>query len=234
MKPDHNAPRLLGGAFLIQAVASGLSFLLLTSAIGTGTITDILVNTANNPTLVRSSILVELVTSMGIVFLAVMLYLVLRKYNGTIALVAFGLYIAEATILAVSKIGTLALIPLSQEFVQAGSPAASHFQALGSTLYHGVDRMGYDLHMVPFALGAVLFYYLFVRSGVIPRPLALFGLAAATLALVGSPLVLLGVDVPMVVFVPNLPFELTAGVWFLVVGVGRSVATPRPPSRARG
>jgi hypothetical protein len=73
--------------------------------------------------------------------------------------------------------------------------------------------------MLPFALGATLFYYLFFKSGYIPRVLSLWGLIAASLALIGTPFVLLGYDVPMIVFLPNLPFELTIGVWLLVKGI---------------
>ncbi len=73
--------------------------------------------------------------------------------------------------------------------------------------------------MWPFALGAMLFYYLFFKSGYIPRVLALWGLIAASLALIGTPFVLFGYDVPMIVFLPNLPFELTIGVWLMVKGI---------------
>jgi hypothetical protein len=73
--------------------------------------------------------------------------------------------------------------------------------------------------MFPFALGATLFYSLFLKSGYIPRVLALWGLIGAFLALIGTPFVLLGYDVPMVVFLSILPFELTIGVWLLVKGI---------------
>ena len=53
----------------------------------------------------------------------------------------------------------------------------------------------------------------------IPRALALWGLIAAPLALIGTLIVLLGYEVPLWVFLPNLPFELTIGVWLLVKGV---------------
>jgi hypothetical protein len=32
-------------------------------------------------------------------------------------------------------------------------------------------------------------------------------------------LALLGYDVPIVVFLPNLPFELTIGIWLMVKGI---------------
>lgn len=64
-----------------------------------------------------------LVASAGIIVLTVLLYIVLNKQNKIIALVALGWWLAEAITLAVSTIGTFALIPLSLKFVKAGAPA---------------------------------------------------------------------------------------------------------------
>jgi len=109
-----------------------LSGSLLNAATGSGSISDILVSISNNLTLMRISILVELVTSIGIVVLAVLLYVVFHKQNKITALVALGWWLAEAITLAVSKIGAFALIPLSLEYVKAGAPDSSYFQTLAA------------------------------------------------------------------------------------------------------
>jgi hypothetical protein len=67
MNSERNIPRFLGAAFLIVFVASILSGSLQESAIGTGSMSDTLISISNNLTLMRLSILVELVTSLGIV-----------------------------------------------------------------------------------------------------------------------------------------------------------------------
>ena len=73
--------------------------------------------------------------------------------------------------------------------------------------------------MLPFALGATLFYYLFYKSGYIPKVLNLLGLIAAPLALIGILFSLLGYNVPIFVFILNLPFELGIGLWLLIKGI---------------
>ena len=103
-----------------------------------------------------------------------------------------------------------------RESVIAGHPA--YMQTLGNLLYEAAE-FGDWLHMIPFSLGAFMFYYLFFKSGYIPRILSLFGIIAASLALIGTPFVLLGYDIPLAVFLPNLLFELTIGVWLLVKGI---------------
>jgi hypothetical protein len=173
-------------------------------------------NIANNPLQMRASILVEMITAIGIVMLGALLYVTLKKQNGNIALVALGLYLIEAALLAASRIPAFSLLRTSQESVIAGHP--DYLQALGNVFYEA-QSFGYDLHMLPFALGATLFYILFFRSGFLPRVLSLWGLIAAPLAFIGTLFSLLGYNVPIFVFLPNLPFELGAGLWLMVKGI---------------
>jgi hypothetical protein len=221
MNTSKNTIRLLGAAFLIVFVASMLSGSLLNAAVGTGSISDILVNVATNLTLMRISILVELVTSLGIIVLASLLYIVLHKQGKIIARVALGWWLAEAIILAVSKIGAYALIPLSQEFVEAGTPASSHFQALGDFFYYGFDRQGWAIHMLFFCLGGILWYYLFYRSKYIPRALSIWGVAAVSLVAINIMLMLYdrNIELQMLLLAPYLVFEFLIGPWLMIKGI---------------
>ncbi len=212
MNSDKKTIRLLGAAFLFVFIASMLSTQLLPSVVGSGSISDILVNISDNLTLMRTSIMVGLVTSIGIVVLAVLLYIVLHKQNEIIALVALGWWLAEAITLAVSKIGLFALIPLSQEFVKAGAPAASYFQTLGDFLYSGVYQQGDDIHMLFYCLGGILWFYLFYRSRYIPRVISVFGLAIESLGLIGMVLGFFAINTNRLFLYPILPLELIVGL----------------------
>jgi hypothetical protein len=219
MKSKKHAPRLLGAAFLIVVFTSLTSGLLLGSVVGSGSISDILVNISDNLTLMRISNLIDLVTSLGIVVLAVLLYIVLNTQNKIIALVALGWWLAEALFLAISKMGAFALIPLSLEFVKAGAPEHSIYQTLGEFLYHGVYGQGYTIHMWFYCIGGILWYYLFYKSKYIPRVISLWGLIAVAVASVGIVFQFLGYDVPIFVSLPILPFELTIGIWLMLKGI---------------
>ena len=222
MDTDVNTIRLLGAAQLIVFVSAILSEFLLKSVVGSGSISDILVNISKNVSQMRISNLVALVDSLGIVFLAVLFYVVFNRQYEIIALVALGFFLAEAITLAVSKLGAFALIPLSQEFIEAGAPEPSYFQALGDFLYRGVDRQGYHIHNLFFCLGGILWYYLFLKSGYIPQALSLWGLVAVSLLLIPVLLQIYYRDFThhvMVVGLPYLPFELFLGVWLIVTGL---------------
>lgn len=220
MNTEMSTIRLLGAAQVIVFVASMVSERLLVSVVGSGGMTSILVNVSKNLTRMRISNLVALLNSLAIVVLAVMFYVVFYKQYRIIALLALGCFVAEAITLAVSKIGTYALLPLSQEFVEAGAPEQSYFQTLGDFLYFGLDRLGYDIHMLFFCLGGILWYSLLYSSMLVPRALAIWGLAAVSLLSIPVLLVLYsrGSTPLMVLGLPYAPFELVLGVWLIVKG----------------
>ncbi len=220
MGTEMSIVRLLGVAQLIVFVASMVSERLLASVVGSGSTSDLLVNISENLTRMRISNLVALLNSLAIVVLAALFYVVFNKQYKIIALVALGCFLAEAITLAVSKIGTYALVPFSQEFVEAGAPEPSYFQTLGDFLYHGLDRLGYDIHMLFFCLGGILWYYLLYSSRLVPRALSIWGLVAICLLSIPVLLVLYrrGSTPLMVLGLPYAPFELVLGVWLIVKG----------------
>ena len=221
MNIEMSTIRLLGAAQLMVFVGGMLSERLLASVVGSGKISEKLVNISNNLTRMRISNLVALIESFVIVVLGVLFYIVFNNEYKIIALVALGCFLAEAITKAVAKIGAYALIPLSQEFVEAGAPEPSYFQTLGDFLYDGFDRKGYDIHMLFFCLGSILWSYLFYISNYIPRALSVWGLAASCLLLIP---VLLGLydrdflPAAMILALPYVPYELFLGVWLIVKG----------------
>ncbi len=128
--------------------------------------------------------------------------------------------------MAISRLGALALVQLSHSFVDAGAPSQSAYQILGESLEKGVYAPAYTVHMFFYCIGGLLWYGLFYRSRSIPRLIALWGLLAAALGLVGIVVELFGVRAPTLVFLPLLGFELTIGFWLLTRGVREERVLP--------
>jgi hypothetical protein len=209
----------LGVAQLFVFAASIVSEQLLKSAVGAGTLSEQISNISKNHRRIRISNLVALANTVGIIVLAALFYIVLSDLNKSIALVALGLFWAEAITLAMSKIGSYALIPLSRDFVDAGSPAKSHYQMSAEILYYGLDRKGYDVHMLFFCLGAILWYYLLYISEIVPNALSIWGLAAVCMLSVPVFLTLYNRDlIPAaeLLALPYAPFEVVLGIWLIV------------------
>jgi len=184
MNTEMNTVRLLGAAQVLVIVSFFITEGLQASAVGSGSISDILVNIAKKLTLIRISNLAALGQTLVIIAMGVLYYVVFYKEYQIIALVALGCFMLAAMSLVVGKIGTNALIPLSQEFVEAGAPESSHFQTQGNFLYHGVDRRGLELYAMFIYLGFLLANYLLFVSRSIPRTISIFGLVAICLILI--------------------------------------------------
>jgi hypothetical protein len=184
MNTDMNTVRLLGVFQVMIIVSFFFTEALQASAVGSGSISDILVNISKKLPLMRISNLAAVGQSLIIIAMGVLYYVVFYKEYQIIALVALGCFLVAAISTIVSKIGANALIPLSQEFVEAGAPESSYLQTLGDFLYNGVDRRGVELNAMFIYLGFFLANYLLVISRSIPRPISIFGLVAICLILI--------------------------------------------------
>jgi len=218
MNTIKNTSRVLGAAFLLQAVSSLVSnAFLLDPLIVPGNIISTMTNIANNAMQVRAGILGDMVTAFGIIFLGAILFVTLRKQNEKMALVALGFYILEAVLLAVSRLLTFSLLRNSQESVIAGHPA--YLQSLGNLTFETMHFGFSALAMLAFCLGAILFYYLLDKSRIVPRVLSLWGLITVFPCLIGTLSALFGYQVPFLIYLPYAPFEFVIGVWILVKGI---------------
>lgn len=218
MKTHHNNSRVLGAAFLLQFVTSFASGIIMKPAwFVPGNISATMLRIAEQPVMLRTNILVDMLTALGIIFLGAMLFITLRKQNEKITLVALGFYILEAGLLATSRMATFALLRLSQEFASAGGP--EHLLTFGNLALEAMDFVGDTLHMLAFCLGGILFYYLLDRSGTVPRWISLWGLITIFPLLIGTLTAIFRVELPFILFLPYVPFEFGIGVWILVRGI---------------
>jgi Domain of unknown function (DUF4386) len=232
MNSANRTSRVLGVAFLLQAVTSLTSGVILRSVLTVpGNMSGTMTNIANNAWLMRLNILGEVLTALGIIFLGAILFVTLRKHNEEMALVGLGFYILEAVLLAVSRIPAFSLLRISQDYVTAGQSAS--LQALGNLAFETMN-FGYTLLMLPFCLGALPFYYLLYKSGIVPRALSLWGLITVFPCLAGTLLTILGYEVPFAIYLPYAPFEFVIAVWILVRGVEGPSRETMDRNRASG
>jgi hypothetical protein len=229
METAEKKSRMLGLAFLIQFVtsfANGLFVLPVATGVqGFGRLENIgrtMATVAKNAGLVRLDILLELVTAAGVIFLGGMLYSAVKKQNQGLALTAFGLYVLEGALIAVTKLGLFALLVLSQQYIAGGSPVPLEPTAM--MLY---EVMSYSTTLLNFAacLGITIFYALLFKARTVAWPLSLWGLVSAQGVFAGVVMGLLGVKAPIFLYVLYIPFELVIGVWILIKGVKKETVT---------
>ena len=230
MGDDKRLGRYLGTTFLVVFVGSVLSEALTLSLFSDNT-ADTLENIAGNTALLRWSTVMELcITSVGIVVLAALLYAAVKHQNPLLAVLALGCSIAEATILAVSTLGSFLLIPVSETYAEAGS-AAPELIFLADSL-RDFDRFGWEVHHVFFGVAGLTWYALMYQSRRIPRWLSIWGILAVGVA-GSSSILLLATDIDLFFLAfPTGLFELVLGIWLVVHGLASNEPNPEPTSRS--
>lgn len=218
MSTVNKTSRILGVAFLLQFITSFSSGLFLQPAlIVPDNISETMSRIAENPSLMKANILVDMATALGVIFLGAMLYVTVRKQNEKIALIGLGFYILEGALLGASRAEAFSLLRISQEYIAAGRP--DYMQRMATLALESMDFVGFTLHVLVFCVGAILFYYLLYKSGVVPHVLSLWGLITVVPLLIMTLLALFDYQVPEILALPYFPFEFVIGLWILVKGV---------------
>jgi hypothetical protein len=170
-------------------------------------------------------VFLDLICAGAFVGIAVVILPVLKRFNETIAV---GYVVArsfEAVPFVIGAISLLSLLTLSREYVQAGVDAA-HFLPLGSGLLAAYDWTQLLGPRIFAALAALPFYYLLVRSKLVPRWLSIWGLVGATLFLIASLFNIFGLDpfltISILMFLPHALNEMVLAVWLIVKGFDSS------------
>jgi hypothetical protein len=219
----HRKNAMIAGVLWIIGTAAGL---LCFPFLGIIDKPDYLTKIATNENKVIIGAFLLLIMAFACAGIAIWLYPVLKKQNQALALGSVGFRIIENVLGIVSAICLLSLVPLSQEFVKAGAPVASYFQTSG-TLLLGVRDSISNIHLIPFCIGALMYYYVFYQSKLIPRWLSGWGLLAIIMNLASALLVLFNVignfsTAQVVLSIPIGVQEIVLGVWLIVKGFSPS------------
>lgn len=126
------------------------------------------------------------INNIGIVFIAVFAFGILRKFDEALAVGYLVARIIEGTVMMVGIIATFLLIPLSQQFLGAGSPQSSWFLSIGDVLKHA-RFLGLTLISLPMlGLGGLLFTWMLFRFRLVPRFISVVGLIGYALVFLGG------------------------------------------------
>jgi len=213
MNPNKIA-RNVGILFIVGTIAGILS------AVVTGPILEdpnYLTEIAANETQLIMGTLLILIMGFALAMLPVMLFPIFKKENEALAL---GAVVFRGALEAVSYIAIvismLLLLTVSKEYVSAGAPDAPYFQTLGTLLLEAGVWFGYIVSIV-FSLGALMIYYLFYKTNLIPRWLSLWGFVGAIIYIAEPVLAMFGSEIE-ILFAPLALQEMVLAIWLIVKG----------------
>jgi Domain of unknown function (DUF4386) len=224
MNPYRKTAIIAGVLFITATVADILSLPFLAPTDASNDLAR--VSAQGNQVIIGA--LLAFIGAFAVAGIAIALYPLLRKYHKGLALGAVGFRLIEAVFYLIGVVCLLLLVPLSQAFVKAGAPASSYFQTFGLILLAGHQWAGNVVSGLAFCLGALMYYYIFYHTKLIPRWLSGWGLVGATLSIVSDLLVMFSLIGPLSTtqVVLNLPIavqEMVLAVWLIVRGFDVSV-----------
>jgi hypothetical protein len=181
---QRRAEILIATLFVVTGVVSILgAFFVLNPILNAS---DYLARVFPNQGAVELGSLLWSINNIGIVFIAVFAFPVLRKLDEALAVGYLASRIIEGTIMMVGIAATLLLIPLSQEFLQAGAPQGSWFQTIGDVLQHAKYLGLTGLSLLMLGLGGLLFTWMLFRYRLVPRLISVVGLIGYALVFLVS------------------------------------------------
>jgi hypothetical protein len=186
---------------------------------------------SENQNLVVVGALFQLIMAFACAGIAIGLYPILRKQSESLALGAVGFRIIENIFQIVAALSLLSLLTISQESVKADAVAGSAFQTVGGLLLAVRFWASQVVAHFGWGIGALMYYFVFYRSKLIPRWLSAWGIVAIGLHMIsvllqlftqidpfsGSPILLLSVPIGLQ--------ELTLAGWLIVKGFNPSAVT---------
>jgi hypothetical protein len=180
---QRRAEILIATLFLVTAAASIPGAFVLDAILNTS---DYLAKVFPNKVAIELGSLLWSINNIGIVFIAVFAFRLLREFDEALAVGYLASRIIEGTIMMVGIAATLLLIPLSKEFINAGAPQNSWFRSLGDVLKQAKYLGLTELSLPILGLGGSLFTWMLFRFRLVPRLISAVGLISYAIVFFGG------------------------------------------------
>jgi hypothetical protein len=222
MRPNsRTTARAVGILFLISYAGFAIGSVLLASSLDPATS---LASIGASETQVIIGTLLSFLNVAAILGIAALLFPLLRVHGEGVAVWYVGMRVTKGAAYVTGMIGTLSLLTLSREVIAGGMTADG--QVLRAVLVAQGDWAAH-LATPPFILGAIALYALLYRSRLVPRFIAVWGLAAVASLTAGNvlaPELGGGFEPAMLLYLPIVANEVFLAVWLIVKGFTASAS----------
>lgn len=141
---------------------------------------------AANDSRVVLTALIEFVWALTGAGIAIGLYPVIKRFNPALALGSVAGRLVEGMFVVVGALELLALLTVSQEAVAAGSAALASAETVSNLVLAIREWTHGFVALIPFGVGAFMYYVVLYKSRLVPRWLSGWGLVAIALFMVST------------------------------------------------
>ena len=222
---------LSAGVLFIAATAASVSATALSQPFLTHS--DYLTRVTANANQVAGAALLDFLAAAASAGVAISLYPVLKGWNVGLSLGSVVFRTVEAVMYIAGLVTLLSLPALGQQFSRAASADRASYQAIGDSLLNAREEV-ILAGVLAFSLGALLYYYLFYRSRLVPRWLSGWGIAAIILMIVACLLAWFSHNPVTTYTILALPIgvqEMVLAVWLIASGFNSAALQSRTAAR---
>jgi len=210
----------IGWLFVLATVAGVLSVVVMSSTLGDEDLLSAV--HADQGSLIVGNMLIFVMLA-AMVGTAVLLSPILRVHSETLALTYVLARLLEVVVLSVGLVAALLLVPLSWDFAAADGADLASARVLAESLKAAIDWTGYLGAQMIFSISALVLNWAFLRNGLIPRWLSLWGLIGVPLAFASGLLVMFeslnsNASTLNLLVVPLAVQEMAMALWLIVSG----------------
>jgi hypothetical protein len=223
---------LVASLFLVTAFGAIAGAVLMNPVINAP---DYLTTVSAKSATVTSGMLFWLINDIGIVFIGVLMFPILRKQSESMALGYVSMRMFESMLMIFGVIFAMLLIPLSQDFLKAGATNVASYQAIGSVLKQAESLLLNTMQLICLGLGGIIFTSMLYQTKLVPRLISVVGLIGYSLLLPAFVLALFGIldSTPggsgSILAVPVAFFEIILmPVWLYAKGFNTAVISAKP------
>lgn len=219
MNSNKIAARTFGIAFLIGYISYGLGFGMLNTFINLPDSLSIIFN-SRNVVIFEAAIMMAVFAPINIV-LGVVMTPIFKPFNQPLAYGYLSAAIASTVLLIFGAIFLLLSIPLSEAFVKVGSGDTKNLELLFA-LCKKANFFSYQIAMVIWGFGGLIFSYLLNVSKIVPRWLSMWGIIGYIIFISGAFFALFGINIDLILDIPGGLFEIFLSFRFIIKGFDTS------------
>jgi len=222
---QRKAARVAGFMFLFSLIVPLLNWtFVLSKLIVVENVIATASNIMANELLFRIGITIELFMSVGLIVLALALYIILKPVNKNLALLALFLKLAEAIIASVIVLVSFIALQILNGKAYLTVFTLEQLQFPVGLILNSHTTI-YSIPMVFLGLDMIVFSYLFFKSKYIPKILAGFGILSFALIFIHALMYIIAPKYAtmlinqIIFYAPSGLFEIIIGIWLLSKGI---------------
>ncbi|PWL39519.1 hypothetical protein DKG77_01395 [Flagellimonas aquimarina] len=216
MYSNKHIAKIVGTLFITATITSSLSIWITEPALEA---TNFLKAFSEYSNQIVAAMLLMLIDAISVVFIAILLFPILKKNSERLALGYVGMRIMEGILFAAYVVILLTVLSISKEYSSSNVQDASNFKLIGRSLLI-LAEWAFDIGLgIVFTISALILNYILFRFALVPRWLSVWGFLGALVTMTIVLLKFYDIQVTEALdFIIGIQ-EMVFAIWLIVKGL---------------